>query len=144
MKQIAVILGFPYLAPTIALLAVVHLWPLAIEAPQSTATFFGGQVSAYYIIAPIILIIQILIGIPGSLVIKRSASRRTAIPCCAVMSGLPFAFLTTSGGPEQFTLWSLLPIIGIAGLFGLGSCVSYYFLYHQRQKKPNKSLETTG
>jgi hypothetical protein len=80
------------------------------------------------------LIIQILIGIPGNLIIKRSADSRIAILFCVLMTLFPLVLIRTDDGSTHFTLSSLFPVIGIITLFAVGSFISFYFLHHKKSK----------
>ncbi len=137
MKQIAVILILPYLAPITLLILAEYFWNIVTNTPQSTATFSGGQVPSFYVLIPIALVIQIFFGIPGSLILWRSSSRRVAILCCTLMAGLPFLLLRAGSDSSLFALSSLLPIVGITTFFGVGFCVSFYFLHHKKKTEQN-------
>ena len=127
----AIVLGFPYLVPTLMALWVEQWWAQATHVPAAKGVFFGGEVHAYYILGPLAMLLQMVAGITGSLMVRWSSSRRMAALICFGMAVLPLVWviLGPGGGRVPWTMESLLPLLGIAGLFGLGGCVTFYFLH---------------
>ena len=134
MKRLAIILTFPYLVPATIALCIKHLWAFATNKEAGSWMMSGGKVSDYYILLPLALVIQILAGLPGSLIMCKTSSRQTAIVCAALLPVLPFLFIRADNGMRDGFSGFLLPLLGIIGLFGVGSCVSFYFLFHRRIK----------
>jgi hypothetical protein len=132
MKRITVILTFPYLVPAAIALCVEHLWAFATQRNAAKGTFFGGEVPSYYILLPLALVIQILAGIPGSLIIGKTSSRPIAVFTAILLPFLPFVLIITSSGSGATSLEALLPLLGIFGLFSIGSSVSLYYLHYRK------------
>lgn len=132
MKRIAVILTFPYFVPAAIALLVEHLWAVTTQRKPATGTFFGGEVPDYYILLPLALFIQILAGIPGSLIISKTSSRQTAVVCAILLPILPLVLTSTSSVVAATSLEVFLPILGFVLLFGIGSSISLYYLHYRR------------
>jgi hypothetical protein len=85
-----------------------------------------------FILLPLALIVQILVGIPGSLIISKASSRQTAVVSAILLPILPLVFTCTSSVVAATTLEVFLPLIGVVLLFGIGSSVSLYYLRDRR------------
>jgi hypothetical protein len=139
MRRLAIILTFPYLVPTTIALCGEHLWAFATNADPGEGRVSGSAVPGYYIILPLALVIQILAGVPGNLIIGKTLSRRTAIFCAILLPILPLVFISTGKSIGDASLGELVALLGIVGFFGLGTCVSFYFLYHRRTKNAEQN-----
>ncbi|MES2709830.1 MAG: hypothetical protein V4726_24755 [Verrucomicrobiota bacterium] len=125
LREAFIILAFPYLAPAVVSLVIGDWWNLATNTKPSTGTVSNTEVPSYFVVVPMALIIQIVAGVPGNLFMRKSISRAGSIFCCVLMTRLPLMLIT---GPSPG------PVFFMVGLFGSGSCVSFYFLHHRRLK----------
>ena len=130
-RRVAIVLWFPYLVPSLVALGVEQWWAHATQVPAGKGFFFGGEVPGYYILGPLAMLLQMVAGIPGSLMVRWAPSRRMAALICLGMAVVPLVWglLGPGGGRVPWTMEMLLPLLGIVGLFGLGAGVTFYFLH---------------
>jgi hypothetical protein len=130
MKRLIAILFLPFLAPLSVYLAAVNLWNIANGNPIGVFKYSGGEVENYYIVLPVALILQLIIGIPIGLLLAKADSQRIRISCVIIPSVSPIIPVIISGdGSFSFYIDGLLIVLPVMVVFAIGSLMALYCIH---------------